>query len=332
MEYNIFGNTELNVSRIGFGAWAIGGAARAGNIPIGWGPADDRESVKAIHTALDEGINFFDTADFYGLGHSEELLGKTLGNRDDVVIATKGGHRLAADKTIFTDYDPEYIRKACESSLRRLKREAVDFYQLHTARVEDLENPELINMMERLARQGKIRYWGVSLNTWDPFPEGEYMINNQAGSGIQVVFNILNQRALPLLEPARNAGLGIIARMPLQFGLLAGKFTPNTTFPPGDHRHFRLSSEILTRVLPTLTPVMDLAAEYKVTPADISLSFVLAFQQINTVIPGIRTPEQARSNARSFIQLKEQDIALLRDAYDNHYADILAEMERAEKS
>ena len=133
MKYRRFGKTDLNISEIGFGTWAIGGPAMAGEIPIGWGDVDDRTSIKALKKALDLGINFYDTADFYGLGHSEELLGKLWSNRKDVIIATKVGHRLDADNNIFLDYSYDYIMKACEDSLNRLRRESIDFYQLHTS-------------------------------------------------------------------------------------------------------------------------------------------------------------------------------------------------------
>src|SRR5689334_567702 len=121
MNYRMFGTTDLRISEIGFGAWAIGGAATVGGIPIGWGDTDDQLSTKAIHAALDAGINFFDTADFYGLGHSETLLGEVLANEKDVIIATKVGQRNVNEKIII-DYTKQYIRQACEQSLQRLKR------------------------------------------------------------------------------------------------------------------------------------------------------------------------------------------------------------------
>src|SRR4026209_2967890 len=138
MRYRNFGNTDLLVSEIGFGAWAIGGGAMIGNTAIGWGDADDSVSVKAIHAALDAGINFFDTADIYGLGHSEELLGKTIGTRKDILIASKCGN-VSRDGKFTTDYSTDHILKACEASLRRLKRNEIDFLQLHSARVEHLK-------------------------------------------------------------------------------------------------------------------------------------------------------------------------------------------------
>ena len=139
MKYRKFGKTNLNVSEVGFGAWAIGGPAMAGDIPIGWGDVNDKTSIEALKKALDLGINFYDTADFYGLGHSEELIGELWGNRDDIIVASKVGHRLDSDDNIYLDYSKEYIIEACELSLKRLKRESIDFYQLHAAKMEHLE-------------------------------------------------------------------------------------------------------------------------------------------------------------------------------------------------
>ena len=167
MIYRKFGGTNLMVSEIGFGAWAIGGNAMVGDTPIGWGKADDAMSVAAIHKAMDCGINFFDTADFYGLGHSEDLLGKQLGSNKEMIIATKVGHRNVME-TIQLDYSKEYIMAACEASLKRLKRDYIDYYQLHSARMQHFEKEKCVEAMEVLVQQGKIRYWGLSLNTFYP--------------------------------------------------------------------------------------------------------------------------------------------------------------------
>src|SRR5687768_3376432 len=131
MNYRKFGHTDLLVSEIGFGAWAIGGEAMVGNMPIGWGPADDKVSIAAIYAAVESGINFFDTADIYGLGHSEILLGEALRGRKDLLIATKVGHRSIDDKFVF-DYSGDYIIRACDESLKRLQRDVIDYYQLHS--------------------------------------------------------------------------------------------------------------------------------------------------------------------------------------------------------
>jgi len=173
MELRKFGETGLYVSAVGFGAWGIGGPAMAGIIPIGWGPVDDCISIAALKHALDSGITFNDTADFYGLGHSEELIGRVFGNRSEVVIATKVGHTTNSDGSIRTDYSREYITQACERSLERLNRDSVDYYQLHSARVRHFEDGGCVEALERLREQGKIRTWGISPNTFHPDPEAE---------------------------------------------------------------------------------------------------------------------------------------------------------------
>ncbi|RYF78502.1 MAG: aldo/keto reductase, partial [Chitinophagaceae bacterium] len=243
MNYRKFGTTDLLVSEVGFGAWAIGGGAKVGDTPIGWGDADDESSKKAIAAALDAGINFFDTADFYGLGHSETLLGEELKQQKDVVIATKVGHRNIEEKIVL-DYSKEYILQACESSLKRLNRDVIEYYQLHSARLPQLEQGECIEAMERLKEQGKIRYWGLSLNTFYPSPEADFLIERRLGDGFQLVFNLMNQRASNTIKKAAASGYGVIARMPLQFGLLTGKFSSQSSFAADDHRSFRLTPEI----------------------------------------------------------------------------------------
>lgn len=329
MQYRNFGNTDLEVSEVGFGAWGIGGPAMAGKIPIGWGKVDDSTSIAALKKAMDQGVNFYDTADFYGLGHSEELLGKVLGNRDDVVIASKAGHRLDEQQQIFVDYSGAYITAACEHSLRRLKREAIDFYQLHTARVKDLQQGDCLEALDTLQQQGKIRYWGVSLNTYSPEPEAEFLIEHQLGNGVQVVLNVINQRIISYLDDFRQAGMGIIARMPLQFGLLTGKFTPQTEFPPEDHRSFRLPPALLHSSLKALKPFQDVAQSLGMSQTALALSFILSFEQVSTVIPGIKTPEQALSNTQGVRPLPRETLAQFQAWFEEKGAKLLKKMQEA---
>ncbi len=310
MQYRKFGNTDLLVSEIGFGAWAIGGSAMIGNTAIGWGDAKDDESKKAIHRSLDLGINFFDTADIYGLGHSEKLLGELLGNKKDVIIATKVGN-VSRNEQFTVDYSKGYILKACEESLKRLRRDTIDYYQLHTARINHLENGECIEGMQQLQQEGKVRYWGLSLNTFDPFPEAEYLMQQKAGNGFQLVLNILNQKALPILKKTDENGYGVIARMPLQFGLLTGKFNVNSKFPVNDHRHNRLTNEVISSVTRVLKPVWELCNKYHFSKTQLALSYVLSYAEISTVIPGIRTPEHVDQNTVRLIRLDDKDLKMI---------------------
>lgn len=328
MKYRKFGNTDLVVSEVGFGAWAIGGNAMVGNTPIGWGKTDDDISVSAIHKSRESGINFFDTADFYGLGHSENLLGKELGNDREVIFATKVGHRAINDAIQF-DYSKDYILQACELSLKRLKREAIDYYQLHTARMNHLEANECIEAMQLLQQQGKIRYWGLSLNTFYPEPEANFLMNNNLGNGFQLVFNIINQRAKAIMEMAKNQGYGVIARMPLQFGLLTGKITSEALFTPDDHRSFRFSKQILTTALEALEEqVWSLCQKYGINKTSLALSYILSYDAVSTAIPGIRTEQHAIDNTKGIIQLDKADIALIELAYETHFAAVVNLMEK----
>lgn len=310
MQYRKFGNTDLLVSEIGFGAWAIGGGAMIGNTAIGWGDANDMESKKAIRRSLELGINFFDTADIYGLGHSELLIGEALGNKKDVIIATKVGN-VSRNEQFTVDYSREYILKACEESLKRLKRETIDYYQLHTARIAHLEQGDCLDAMELLQRQGKVRYWGISLNTFDPFPEAGLFIKNKTGNGFQLVLNILNQKALPIIKEASMAGYGIIARMPLQFGLLTGKFDQEISFPDNDHRKNRLTKEIIETTNTAAEPVWQLCKKYGVNKTQLSLSYILSYDEVSTIIPGIRTATHAEMNTAGLVRLDKEDRVLI---------------------
>lgn len=323
MNYRKFGNTQLEVSGIGFGAWAIGGNAMVGNVALGWGKADDNTSCEAINKALDLGITFFDTADIYGLGHSEELIGEVLKGKNDVIIATKAGN-VSRNEQFTVDYSKQYILSACEASLRRLKREVIDYYQLHSARVAHLQHGECIEAMELLQQQGKIKYWGLSLNTFDPAPEAELLMTLNKGAGFQLVFNMINQKAFSLMESASANGYGIIARMPLQFGLLTGKFSADSTFEKDDHRHTRLTTEIITTANNLLEKkVWALCEKYKISKTALALSFILSFESVSTVIPGIRTAQHAIDNTKDVVKLDEEDVEYLKTLYHTDFENLL---------
>jgi len=329
MKLRKFGKTDLQVSEIGFGAWGIGGPAMAGPTPIGWGRVDDAESMAALHAAAERGINFIDTADFYGLGHSETLIGRAFGNRPGMLVATKVGHRLEQDNRIVLDYSRAHILAACEASLRRLRRDTIDYYQLHSAKVAHLADGECLEAMTRLQEQGKIRYWGLSLNTFHPHPEAEFLLQRGLGNGLQLVFNIINQRAAGLLTRAAAQGYGIIARMPLQFGLLAGKFDRHTRFHSDDHRQFRLTPAILQEAETALAPVWQRQQRLQLSPVTFSLSFVLSFPEIAAVIPGIKTVQQAIENTSDFATLPADEVAALQQLYEEQLFRLVMLMEAA---
>ncbi|WP_304131912.1 aldo/keto reductase [Ignavibacterium album] len=325
MNYRKFGNTELLVSEIGFGAWAIGGPAMVGDLAIGWGDVDDNTSIEALKKSFDLGINFYDTADFYGFGHSEEIIGKVFGNRTDVIIATKVGHRVE-NQQILLDYSKHHILKSCDESLKRLKRDYIDFYQLHSAKLNHLEDGQCIEAMEELKSKGKIRYWGISLNTFNPYPEAEFLLGRNLADGFQVAFNIINQRSLKLIETASQKGYGIIARIPLQFGLLTGKFTKETRFNKDDHRSFRLKPEFLSELLDALEDVWKISEKYNVDKVTFALSFIMNHKGVSTVIPGIRTPEQAVKNTQPLINISEEDLETLHQLFTQKFDELVSKM------
>jgi len=322
MQYRKFGNTDLLVSEIGFGAWAIGGGAMIGKTAIGWGDADDTVSGKAIHAALDAGINFFDTADIYGLGHSEDLLGKIIGNKKDIIIATKGGN-VSRNDQFTVDYSKEYILKACDASLKKLQRDVIDYYQLHTARMPHLENGECIEAMRQLQKQGKIRYWGISLNTFDPLPEAEFFIEHKIGNGFQLVLNLLNQKTLSFLKKSAEQGYGIIVRMALQFGLLTGKFDDQVNFSDNDHRKNRLTKEVIDTSNRALQPVWDLCKKYNCSKTQLALSYILSYPEVSTIIAGIRTAEQVQLNTTGLFQLDKADMKLIEQLGESDFTSVM---------
>jgi aryl-alcohol dehydrogenase-like predicted oxidoreductase len=328
MERRWFGATDLEVSLIGFGAWAIGGPARAGTMPIGWGAVDDATSEAALRRAIDLGITLVDTADVYGVGHSEELVGRVVGNRPDIVVATKVGNRVLADGMGF-DYSERHVLESCDASLRRLRRDTIDFYQLHTARLPHLQQGECVAAMERLRGEGKIRYWGLSLATFHPAPEAEFLLAHGIGHGVQLVLNVLNQRAVPLLARLAAAGYGVLARMPLQFGLLTGKVGVDAVFGADDHRSFRLPREALAAIVPALeSHVWPVARQAGIAPTTLALAFVASFPEVSSIIPGIRTPAQAEQNAPASLGLAPASAAALRALAAGPLAPIAALVER----
>jgi aryl-alcohol dehydrogenase-like predicted oxidoreductase len=189
--------------------------------------------------------------------------------------------------------------------------------------VQHLQSGECIEAMEVLKSHGKVRYWGISLNTYDPFPEAEYVIEHKMGSGIQIVFNLINQRALQLLEKAGRHNYGIIARMPFQFGLLTEKFDVVTRFDTNDHRNFRLKPAVLQKVLQELEEVWLLSDKWGLSPTQLSLSFVLSFPEISCVIPGIKTPEQAIANTSGLKKLGNEQIQILTNLYQDKFDQLL---------
>jgi len=302
------GDSGIEVSEIGFGAWGIGGPTPG--IPA-YGETNDDESEKALKTAYDCGITFFDTSDLYGLGHSEELIGKALKSvRSKICIATKGGFR--GEK--FQDFSPRYIRSALEASLRRLGTNYVDLYQLHSPSLETVEPVlELKSLLEELKREGKIRALGISVRT----PTDGLLVVSWGFDSIQVNFNMTDQRALTngLFEAARKHKTGIIVRTPLCYGFLTGELTESANFVSGDHRGGW--SQEQRRLWAQAGKLFFNSLETHQTPAQAALRFCLSFSAVTTVIPGILKAKEARENAAASLlgPLSDKDRSRICEIY-----------------
>jgi aryl-alcohol dehydrogenase-like predicted oxidoreductase len=296
MHYRKLGLTDISVSEIGFGGWAIGGAADASGAPLGWGKQNDEDSLATIRRARELGVTFFDTADSYGFGRSESLLGIVLSRkRPDVVIATKVGVVRDIDGRLRKDFSPRHISHAVDGSLKRLRTDYIDLYQLHNPTLDDLRKGEIQDAMDRLQEVGKIRYWGVSITTVE---EGVEIISNGWGYTLQVLYNVLNQAPAQELFPlAKDKGYGIVARVPLASGLLSGKFRPDSVFAGDDVRQNFLTPKRLEEVIPRVDEAKSIIGGTARSLAEGALRFVLASDAVSTTIPGARNVRQIEMNA-----------------------------------
>ena len=295
MQHRLLGRTGIRVSEIGFGAWAIGGPSDASGTPIGWGKTSDDESLAAIRRARDLGVTFFDTADSYGFGRSESLLGIVLSRtRQNVVIATKVGNVRSPSGELKKDFSRQHIYIAVDGSLKRLRTDYIDLYQVHNPTIDVLRREEIQDAMERLQDQGKIRFWGVSVTTPD---EGIEIIRNGWGHALQVLYNVVNQAPANELFPlAKAKGYGIIARVPLASGLLTGKFRHDTVFGKDDVRQNFLTPKRLEEALPRVDEVKSIIGGTARNLAEGALRFVLADDAVATTIPGGRNVRQVELN------------------------------------
>ena len=294
MRYRDFGTTGLRVSEIGFGAWGIGGVSADARA---YGPTDDAVSAKALLTAFDEGITFFDTAALYGYGHSETLIGATLKHvRDKIVISSKVGYVDFSGKQ---DFSPEYMRSSIEASLKRLQTDCIDIYQLHDPPIDLLiEDGRVIETLARLREEGKIRVPGIS--TRSP-TESLVAVERLGFHSVQVNFNLVDQRILKLglLDKCRAHGTGIIARTPLCFGFLTGRYSAKDDYAQGDHRG-RWKREQLERWAQAVNLfTAELTGKEQQTDTQVALRYILSFEGISTTIPGMLTPEHVLENAAS---------------------------------
>lgn len=292
MNYRRLGDTEIEVSEIGFGAWGIGGIrgdTRA------YGPTDDEVSCQALRKAFDLGINFYDTAPLYGYGHSEELIGTTLKDvRHDIVIASKVGYVNFKGEQ---DYSTQHILNSLEASLRRLQTDYLDVYQLHDPPIQLLQQDDrIIAVLNSLVEKGKIRVAGISTRS----PEEDMIAVEQLDfKCIQVNYSLVDQRALEngLFEMCQVRGVGVIVKTPLCFGFLTGKYAANDHYNAGDHRSRWKPEQIERWANAYKLFANDLFEEEEQTNAQIALRFCLSYSAVSTVIPGMLTPLHVEENA-----------------------------------
>lgn len=318
MNYRELGRTGWRVSEVSFGAWAIGAS---------WGSVDDRESIAALHKALDLGVNFIDTADVYGDGHSERLIAGVLKERrEEVIVATKAGRRL--DPHTADGYTAANLTRFVERSLRNLDTDRLDLVQLHCPPTEVYYRPEVFGAMDDLVQAGKVRYYGVSVEKVEEALKAVEYPNVQT---VQIIFNMFRHRPAELFfAQAQQRKVGILARVPLASGLLTGKMTPQSAFAADDHRafnrygesfdvgetfsgvNFRIGLEAVEELRPLVPP--------GATMAQFALRWILMFDAVSCAIPGAKRPAQAEDNIRAseLPPLSEETMVRVRDIYDTY--------------
>jgi aryl-alcohol dehydrogenase-like predicted oxidoreductase len=317
MRYTPLGRTGISGSAISFGAWAIGSA---------WGPVDDRESMAALHAAIDAGVNFIDTADVYGDGKSERLVARLKRERprDEIWVATKAGRRLP--KQTREGYTRENLEAWVERSLQNLEVETIDLLQLHCPHPAVYDAPEVFGILDDLTAAGKIRHYGVSVET---VAEAQKAIRYPRVQSVQIIFNMFRLKpAEQFFADAAARQVGIIARVPLASGLLTGKLRADSSFAADDHRAFNREGQAFDKgetfsgvpydaALAAVEEIRPLVPHHA-TFAQFALRWILMWDAVTCTIPGARTPAQARENVAA-IDLAEIDsatMAAVRRIYD----------------
>lgn len=297
MKTRVFGRTGRPVGEVGLGTWQLG---------ANWGNVTDADALATLRAAWDAGSTFFDTADVYGMGRSETLIGRFLREtKATPYIATKLGRFSPPGWP--ENFSRAGIRQHTEASLRRLGVDALDLTQLHCIPFEILRRGEVFEHLRELRREGKIRDFGVSVESME---EADFCVRQEGVAALQIIFNIFRQKpALTLFPEAKQRGVALIVRLPLASGLLAGKFTAASTFPADDHRNFNRDGQQFnvgeTFAGLTLAKGVELAEQLRPlvpggwTMADFALRWCLDFEAVSVLIPGARSAAQAQGNARA---------------------------------
>jgi aryl-alcohol dehydrogenase-like predicted oxidoreductase len=316
--YRELGRTGWRVSAVSFGTWAIGSA---------WGAVDPNDSLKALHRAVDLGVNFFDTADVYGDGHSERLLAQLKDERsEEIIVATKAGRRL--DPHAADGYNLENLTTFIDRSLQNLKVEALDLLQLHCPPTDVYYRPEVFEALDHLVKQGKIRHYGVSVERVE---EALKAIEYPNVETVQIIFNIFRQRPAELFfAQAKRRQVGVLARLPLSSGMLTGKFTRQSEFSPEDHRAFNRHGESFDRgeTFSGVDYETGLKAVEKLrgcvpggmTLTQFALRWILMFDAVTCAIPGAKRVEQVEENvgAADLPGLSDQAMQAVAELYEQN--------------
>ena len=310
MKYRHLGSTNLLVSEIGFGAWGISG--------LGYGSTDDKESIRTLHKALDLGINLIDTADSYGNGHSEDLIGRVLKERGDkdTIIATKFGWDFYQPDGIRCNLKRDYIYFALEQSLKRLGRDWIDIYHVHNSKPDLIIENKVYETLDELKKQGKIRFCGVSASHIN---DGIEAIASGKPDVLQVRYNLLDQKAEKTIFPlALQKRTGIIVREPLACGLLTGKYGSGSEFPKNDHRR-GWSRNFLEDTVMKVKKLEFLKSPGK-TLTQVALSFTLSHEAVSSVIPGSKTVKQLRENLEaSSVKIDSIEFEEIKSLYTSNF-------------
>ena len=294
MHYRKLGKTNFQVSEVSLGAWQIG---------AGWGDVSNEDAIRVLNAAIDNGVNFIDTADVYGDGRSERFIEQVLGDRkEEVFVATKAGRRLQPH--VASGYNRDNLTSFVERSLQNLRRESLDLLQLHCPPTEVYYRPEVFEILDDLKQAGKIKNYGVSV---EKVEEALKAIEYPGLATVQIIFNIFRQRPAGLFFPvAKQRDIGILVRLPLSSGLLSGKINRQTTFSPEDHRNFNRNGEQFDRgetfsgvdfdvALDAVDEIRKLLPE-GVTMPNFALRWILDYDAVGCVIPGARNEEQIKQN------------------------------------
>jgi aryl-alcohol dehydrogenase-like predicted oxidoreductase len=313
MKYRELGKTGLRVSAIGLGTMVHAGH---------FGAMKDSESLSAIEAAFDLGVNFIDTSDAYGAGYSEKLLGDALkGKRDKVILATKGGNVMVGPNRGKRIFEPDYISQVMDESLQRLQTDYIDLYQLHNPTVDVIERGKVWSVLERAKQAGKIRHYGVSINS---VAEGIAAVTDGRAETIQVEYNLLAQEPRDTIFPrAEKAGIGIIARVPLKRGILTGKMTQadETRFQGEDVRARSFKGEAFAKELGKAEQLKFLVHGPVKNLCQAAIAFCIAHPAVSVVIPGARNAAQMRENAAGAdLEIPAADLEKVADLWRHEFA------------